>query len=168
MSKAFRRVDLGDPIGPGRFALYSTPELSEVGRRLNHYDVFAYAYLSGLRTIMAITLMALLPLPEALSVRLFRNVFRRNRLPVDGFVGAQILGRSQGHRQTLTVQVVYKERRDYWIHGLTLATVARMVSESQGVQTGIHFLADAVDPTAFMAELRKAGVEQTENFEPCT
>lgn len=167
MSEASRRVDLGDPIGPGRFALHSTPELSEVGRRLDHYDVFAYAYLSGVRTIMAITLVALLPLPEALSVRLLRNVFRRNRLPVDGFVSAQVLGRSQGRRLALTVQVVYRERRDYWIHGLTLATVARMVSESQGVQTGIHFLADAVDPIAFMAELRKAGVEQTENFEPC-
>jgi len=165
MSEASRRVDLGDPVGPGRFALYSTPELSEVGRRLNNYDVFAYAYLSGFRTIMAIALMALLPLPEALSVRLFRNVFRRNRLPVDGFVWAQILGRSQGRRLALTVQVVHKQRRDYWIHGLALATAARLVSESKGVQAGIHFLADAVDPIAYMTELRKAGVEQTETLE---
>jgi len=111
--------------------------------------------------------MALVPLPEALGVRLVRNVFRRNCLPVDGFVAAQILGRSQGRRLALTVQIVYRERRDYWIHGLALATVARTVSESKGVQTGVHFLADAVDPIAFMAELRKAGVEQTENFEPC-
>jgi saccharopine dehydrogenase (NAD+, L-lysine forming) len=167
MSEASRRVDLGDPVGRGRFALYSTPELGEVGRRLNNCDVFACAYVSGLRTIMAITLMALLPLPEALSVRLFRNVFRRNRLPVDGFVVAQVFGRSQGRRLALTVQVVYKERRDYWIHGLALATVARMVAESKGVRAGVHFLADAVDPIAFMAELRKAGVEQIENFEPC-
>jgi saccharopine dehydrogenase (NAD+, L-lysine forming) len=167
MSQASRRVDLGDPVGPGRFALYSTPELSEVGRRLNNCDVFTYAYVSGFRTIMAITLMALVPLPEELSVRLFRNVFRRNRLPVDGFVLAQILGRSRGRRLALTVQVVYRERRDYWIHGVVLATVARMVSESNGVQAGVHFLADAVDPIAFMAELRKAGVEQTENVDPC-
>jgi saccharopine dehydrogenase (NAD+, L-lysine-forming) len=165
MSKASRRVDLGDPIGPCRFTLYSTPELSEVGRRLNNYDVFAYAYVSGFRTIMAITLLALLPLPDALSVRLFRNVFRRNRLPVDGFAVAQILGRSQGCRRALTAQIVYKERRDYWINGLVLATVARLVSESKAVQAGVHFLADAVDPIAFMAELRKAGVEQTETFE---
>ena len=167
MSQASRRVDLGDPVGSGRFALYSTPELSEVGRRLNDCDVITYAYVSGFRTIMAITLMALVPLPEGLSVRLFRNVFRRNRLPVDGFVSTQILGRSQGRRLALTVQVVYRERRDYWIHGLVLATVARMVSERKGVQAGVHFLADAVDPIAFMAELRKAGVEQTENLEPC-
>jgi len=167
MSQASRRVDLGDPVGPGRFALYSTPELSEVGRRLNDCDVITYAFVSGFRTIMAITLMALVPLPEGLSVPLFRNVFRRNRLPVDGFVSAQILGRSQGRRLALTVQVVYRERRDYWIHGVVLATVARMVSQSKGVQAGIHFLAEAVDPIAFMAELRKAGVEQTENLEPC-
>jgi hypothetical protein len=167
MSQASRRVDLGDPVGPGRFALHPTPELSEVGRRLLSYDVFTYSYVSGFRTIMAITLMALLPLPEALSVRWFRNVFRRNRLPVDGFAVARILGRSQGERLALTTQIVYRERSDYWIHGLALATVARMVSESKGVQAGIRFLADAVDPVVFMAELRKAGVEQTENLEPC-
>lgn len=167
MSEASRRVDLGDPVGAGRFALFLTPELGEVGRRLNDYDVFMYTYLSGFRTAMAATLMAVVPLPEGLGVRLVRNVFRRNRLPVDGFVTAQILGRSQGRRLALTVQVVYKERRDYWIHGLVLATVARLVAEGKGVQAGVHFLADAVDPIAFMAELRKAGVEQTENLEPC-
>lgn len=166
MSQASRRVDLGNPVGPGRFTLYTTPELSEVGRRLNQYDVFAYAYLSGFRTIVALTLMALLPLPEALSVRMFRNVFRRNRLPVDGFAVAQVVGHSQGRRRTLTAQVVYRGRSDYWIHGLALATVARMVAESS-VRTGVHFLSDAVDPIAFMAELRKAGVEQSETFEPC-
>ena len=37
---------------------------------------------------------------------------------------AQILGRSQGRKLTLTAQIVYKERRDYWIHGLVLATIA--------------------------------------------
>jgi len=167
MSEAFRRFNLGNPVGAGRFAIFFTPELSEVGRRLNNYDVFMYTYLSGFRTAIAATVMALVPLPEALGVRLVRNVFRRNCLPVDGFVAAQILGRSQGRRLALTVQIVYRERRDYWIHGLALATVARTVSESKGVQTGVHFLADAVDPIAFMAELRKAGVEQTENFEPC-
>jgi hypothetical protein len=42
-----------------------------------------------------------------------------------------------------------------------------MVSEKKGVQAGVHFLAHAVEPIALMAELRKAGVEQTETFEPC-
>jgi len=73
---------------------------------------------------------------------------------------------------TLTVQLVYRERRDYWIHGLALATVARLLfenkgSECKGVRHGVHFLADAVDPIAFMAELRKSGVEQTETLAPC-
>lgn len=165
MSEAFRRVDLGSPVGAGRFAIFFTPELSEVGRRLNKYDVFLYTYLSGFRTAVAATLMALVPLPEGLGVRMVGNVFRRNRLLVDGFVAAQILGRSQGRRLALTVQIVYRERRDYWIHGLALATVASMVAVRKGVQAGVHFLADAVDPIAFMAELRKAGVEQIENFE---
>jgi saccharopine dehydrogenase (NAD+, L-lysine-forming) len=166
MSEAFRRVHLGDPVGPGRFVMFATPELSEVGRRLNAYDVFIYTYLSGLQTAIATTLMALVPLPEGWGVRMLRNVFRRNRLPVDGFVVAQILGLVRGRRLALTVQIVYRERRDYWINGLVLATVARMVSESKGVHAGVHFLDDAVDPISFMAELRKAGVEQIENFEP--
>ena len=126
-SEAFRRIDLGKPVGSGRFVLYSTPELAEIGRRLKDCDFFIYPYLSGFRTAVATTLMALFPLPEGLSLRLFRNVFRRNRLPVDGFAAARILGRSQGRRQALTVQVVYKDRRDYWIHGLVLATLARKV-----------------------------------------
>lgn len=172
IAEANLRVNLGDPIGAGRFSLFLTPELGELGRRLNNYDVFIYTYLSGFRTAMAATLMAMVPLPEALGVRMVRNVFRRNRLSVDGFVVAQILGRSQGCRITLTVQLVYRERRDYWIHGLTLATVARLLfenkaSENTCVRRGVHLLADAVDPIAFMTELRKLGTELTETFAPC-
>jgi hypothetical protein len=146
--------------------MFSTPELNEIGRRFKECDVFTYTYLSGFRTAIATTLIALFPLPEGLGVGLLRNVFRRNRLPVGGFVVVQVLGRSQGRRLALTVQIVYPERRDYWVHGLALATVARMVSEGKGVQAGVHFLADAVDPLAFMAELRKFGVEQSENLVP--
>jgi hypothetical protein len=146
--------------------MFSTPELNEIGRRLDDCDVFTYTFLSGFRTAIATTVMALFPLPEGLGVRLLRNVFRRNRLPVDGFVVVHVLGHSQGRRLALTAQIVYGKRRDYWINGLVLATVARLVSERKGVQAGVHFLADALDPLAFMAELRRAGVEQTENFEP--
>lgn len=165
MSEASRRVDLGIPVGSGRFTLHSTPEQTALGRRLNHCDVFTYAYVSGFRTIVAVTLMALVPLPEEVGIRLVRNMFRRNRLAVDGFVTAQIVGRSQGHKFALTVQAVYRDRRDYWIHGLALATVARMVSEGKGVQAGVHFLADAVDPVAFMVEVQNAGLELTEKLE---
>jgi hypothetical protein len=171
MSESSRKVDLGDPVGRGRFALYSTPELSEVGRRLNDGDVFTYSYVSGLKTVAALMLMATVPLPDAFGVHLFRNVFRRNRLPqannVGGFIVAQVVGHSQRRRLRFTAQIVFRDRQDYWIHGVTLATVARMVSEGNKVRAGVHFLSDVVDPLAFMAELRKAGVEQTENIQPC-
>jgi len=166
MSQASQKIDLGGAVGSGRFCLFTTPELNEVGRRLDDCDVLIYTYVSGLRTTLSATLMALVPLPESFGVHLVRNVFRRNRLPVDGFVVARVAGGSRGVRQELTVQLVYRDRRDYWIHGLALATVARMVSEGRGVKAGVHFLADAVDPLAFSAELRHAGVEQTENFGP--
>ena len=165
MSESSCQVDLGEPVGAGRFALFSTPELTEVCHRLKDYDVFTYSYLSGFRTVVATILMALVPLPEGFGVRLMRNVFRRNRLSVDGFVVAQIRGRSQGCAVALTVQLVFKGHRDYWIHGLVLATVARFIAQSKGVRNGVHFLADALDPIAFMADLRNAGVEQTENIE---
>jgi len=168
MSEAFRQVNLGEAVGSGRFVFYSTPELVEIGRQLKDCDVFTFTYLPGYRTALATTLMALAPLPESWSIRMLRNAFRRNRLAVDGFVVAEIIGRAQGRRTTLKAQVVYRDRRDYWIHGVVLATAARMVSQRKGVRPGVHFLADAVDPIAFMAELRKAGVEQTETFGlPC-
>lgn len=163
-SESFRKVDLGDPVGFRRFAMFSLPELREVGRRIKDYDFFTYSYLAGMRNAVAPMLIFVLPLPERLSVGLLRGVFRRNRLPVDGFVAAQVLGLSQGRPLGLNVQIVYRNRRDYWIHGLVLATAARFVSNSKGVRAGVHFLAEAVDPIAFMAELRKAGVELVESF----
>ena len=159
---AFRKINLDSPIGLRRFGLYSTPELEDLGRSLDECDFLAYSYLSGLRTAMAATAIAVFPLPQALGVRMMRNVFRRNRLPVDGFAWARVIGRSGRDGLSVTVQILYRDRRDYWIHGLALATVARMISEGRGVKSGVHFVAEAVDSTTFMAELRKAGVEQTQ------
>ena len=165
-SAALSTTNLGNPIGTRRFGMFFTPELNEIGGQLIDCDVRAYAYVSGFRAILASILIALLPLPEGLGVGLLRNMFHRNRrLPVGGFVVAQAIGRSQARRLAVTVQVVYEAGRDYWIHGLAMATSARMVAEGKGVQRGVHFLADAVDSKAFLTQLRAAGVEQTENFE---
>ena len=43
---------------------------------------------------------------------------------------------------------------------------ARLLSEGKGDRPGVHFLADAVDPIAYMAELRKGGAEPGERVEP--
>ena len=77
----------------------------------------------------------------------------------------RVLGQSQGRQQTLSAEIIYDKQRDYWINGLVVATVARMISEGRFVQSGLHFLADAVDPLAFMAELQRAGVGLREYFE---
>jgi hypothetical protein len=164
MSDAFRNVDLGDPVGSRRFAMYWLPEMREVGRRLKEYDFCSYTYLPGLRNAVAPALIAVFALPEKWSVRLLRNVFRGNRLAVDGFVVAHVLGRSNGRPLAMNFQIVYRDRRDYWMNGIALATASRFVAERKDVKTGVHFLADAVDPAAFMAELRKAGVEQVESM----
>ena len=159
------KIDPGDPIGLRRFSLFSMPELNEVGRRLNDCDFRSYSYLADFRNAGAAGMIALLPLPEKSGVELLRGIFRRNHLPVGGFVEVHVLGRSDGRSATLRVRIVFVAGRDYWMNGVVLATVARMVSAGKGVQAGIHFLFDAVDPMASMAELRKAGVLQTETFE---
>jgi len=166
MSAALRQVDLGSPVGPGRFSLVSLPEFDELGLQLANCDVFTYSYVSGFRNVAVAMSLALLPLPERIAVRLMRSIFRRNRLPVDGFAKGEVVGQSQGRKVALTAQIVYRDRRDYWINGLVAATVARMIFERRSVRPGVHFLFQAVDPTSFMAELKKAGVEQAESIEP--
>jgi hypothetical protein len=76
-----------------------------------------------------------------------------------------VLGQSQGRRLGLAAEFIYDKGRDYWINGLVMATVARLISEGKGVRPGVHFLTDAVDPIAFMHELRTAGIELSENIE---
>jgi hypothetical protein len=104
-------------------------------------------------------------LGEDTCVRLLRNMFRRNRLAVAGFVEVRVVGRCDGRAATLKIRVTFEAGRDYWMNAVALATVARMVSARQSVQSGVHYLSAAMDAIAFMAELRKAGVQQTESFE---
>jgi len=154
-SITFPTVNIGDPLGAGRFVLVATPELEEIGRQLKDCDFFSYTYLSGYRTLFTSVAMAVLPLPQGFAVRLARNMFRRNRFPVGGFVVVHAVGQAQGRRTIVKTQVSFERQRDYWIHGVTLATVARMIAEGKGVRPGVNFLADAVDATLFMDELRK-------------
>jgi saccharopine dehydrogenase-like NADP-dependent oxidoreductase len=167
MSEASRHVDLGNPIGLRRFSMFSMPELNEVGQRLTGCDFLTYSYLAGFRNAVAAIVIALLPLPEGAGVRLLRGIFRRNRLPVGGFVAVHVVGRSETSRAVLKSRTVFEAGRHYWMNGVALATAARMVSAGKGVAAGVHFLCDAVDPAAFMEELQKAGVQQTETFELC-
>ena len=38
-----------------------------------------------------------------------------------------------------------------------------MISEGNAVRVGVHYLAEAVDPIRYLAELREAGVETIES-----
>jgi len=165
MLQASARVDLRGRVGRRRFSLFSMSEPDEVGRRLNDCDVFIYAQMPGILSTMAAALVALLPPPRSLGAPPLRHTFRRSSLPAGGFVVVRVLGQSQGRQQRLSAEIVYDRQRDYWINGLVVATVARMISEGRGVQSGLHFLADAVDLLAFMAQLQRAGVGLTECFE---
>jgi hypothetical protein len=165
MFHASQEIDLGDRIGCRRFYMFSNPELNQIGARLNDCTLFAYGCVPGLRTTVFSALIALLPLPDRFGGQLLRNAFRNNRLPVGGFAVVKAVGPSQRGRLVLTVQLIYERDRNYWINGLVPATVARMIADKSGVEAGVHFLADAVNPIAFMAELRKGGVECTEDLQ---
>jgi len=164
-SEASRNVDLGDPIGGRRFSLFTMPELSEVGRRLTDCDFLSYSYLSGFRNAAAFMMIALLPLSEQTSIRLLRNMFRRNRMSVAGFVVVHVVGCSAGRRVALKARITFDAGRDYWMNSVALATAARMISQGKGVKPGVHFLASAVDPVVFMATLQESGVGLTESFD---
>jgi hypothetical protein len=166
-SEASLRVDVGGPLGLRRFSLFSMPELDEVGRGLRDCDFRSYAYLSGLRNAVAAVTIALLPLPEKSGVRLLRGMFRRDRLPAEGFVVVQVAGRSQGRSAALKARIESGAGQGYWVNGVALATTARMVANGKGVRPGVRYLFEAVEPTTLMAELRKAGVKQTETFAFC-
>jgi hypothetical protein len=49
-----------------------------------------------------------------------------------------------------------------------LDTRVRYEDAVKSARPGVHFLVGAVDPITFMAELKKACVEQAENFTPYT
>jgi len=165
ISQASPKLNLGSRIRLQRFNLISTPELDSIGRRLDTCDFLSYAYLPSLRVALTATVILALRLPETLSVRMLQNAFRSASSPVGGFVVAQVRGRSQGRNQLFTVQIVYDKHRDYWIHGATMATVARMVMSRRNAQPGVNFLTDAIDPMALAAELRSSGIELTEDLQ---
>jgi hypothetical protein len=79
-------------------------------------------------------------------------------LPVGGFSVVEIKGRSEAREVTDRYQVTFEKGRGYWINGVVAATVARLIADGGTVKAGVHFLMEAVDPVAFMQELRKAGV----------
>jgi saccharopine dehydrogenase (NAD+, L-lysine forming) len=165
-SETLTTVDLGDPLGSRRFGLYFMPETMELGRRLDDCDVRSYSYLSGWRSVIDATIMATLPLPESMGVRLLRGVFRRNSALAGGFAAAHVIGRFEGRRVKLATRISFESGRDYWVNAVALATTANFVSQREGIKSGVHYLFDAVDPAAFMAELRNAGITQTETLVP--
>lgn len=166
ISASYPRVDLGSRLGTGRFCLCSTPELDEAGSKLRDCDFFGYAYLDGFRVVLAGAVLRLFPLPTSLGIRLMRTILQSARLPVGGFIAVHVHGRTQGHGQLFKVEAIYDEGRQYWANGLVPAAAARMISENRQAEKGVHYLAEAVDPLAFMAELRKAGLDIAEGFIP--
>ncbi len=165
VSESSCKVDVGSPIGLRRFSLFYTPELSEVGRRFTACDFRSYSYVASFRNALNAMMIALLPLSEESAVRRLRNIFRRNHIGVGGFVIVRVRGRTGARDAGVRSWITFDAGRDYWMNGITLATVARLISSGKGVRTGVHFLSEAVEPAVMMSELRKAGVQHSETKE---
>jgi hypothetical protein len=151
-SEAFRSCEMG------RCALYTGPEIAELANQLKDADVFVYNSFASNRSMLDAALIYLVPLPHSARINLMRGIFRRNKFPASGFAIAEVIS----VKHVLRSRIVYQDRRDYWIHGTVLANVARMVSENRTVNSGVHYLADAVDPQVLMNDLCQAGIDLKE------
>ena len=92
------------------------------------------------------------------------SVRYRARRPVGGFNVVEIQGRCGSRDVSHRHQLTFERNREYWMNAVVAATVARLISDGRGVKPGVHFLVDAVDPIAFIEELRIAGVTDTQSF----
>jgi saccharopine dehydrogenase (NAD+, L-lysine forming) len=149
--------DIGDPMGRRLFAMSCLPEMAVLLGGLS-CDGRAYTYLPSRSTAVVGSLVALVPLPTEFAIRRMRAALLAGFLPVGGFSVVEIQGRSEAREVTHRYKVIFEKGREYWINGVVAATVARLISYGGTVKTGVHFLTEAVDPVAFMQELRKAGV----------
>lgn len=149
--------DIGAPIGRRLFSMSCLPEMAILIGRLG-CDGRAYTYLPSRSTAVIGSLIALVPLPTEFAIRRMRAALLGKLLPVGGFSVVEIQGRSEAREATHRYQVTFEKGREYWINGVVAAAVARLISNGATVKTGVHFLTEAVDPVAFMQELRKVGV----------
>jgi len=164
LSEVLVEKDIGSPMGRCLFSMLCLPEMAELISRFKGCDVRAYSYLPSRSTVLAGSLIALLPMPLDLAVRILRPALSARSLPVGGFNVVEILGRCGSRDVSHRHQLSFERGREYWMNGLVAATVARLISHGRGVKPGIHFLFDAVDPIAFVEELRRAGVAVSDSF----
>lgn len=150
--------DMGAPIGRRLFSMSCLPEMAVLIGGLKGCDGRAYTYLPSRSTALVGSLIALVPLPMEFAIRRIRAALLAEFLPVGGFGVVEIQGRSEACEVTHRYQLTFEKGREYWINGVVAATVARLISNGETVKTGVHFLTEAVDPVAFMQELRKVGV----------
>lgn len=123
-SEASLKVDVGSPIGLRRFSLFYIPESREVGRRFTGCDFRGYSYLAGFRNALDALMIALVPISEEAAVRRLRNIFRRNKTDVGGFMIVRVKGRTQERDTVFRSCVTFDAGRDYWMNAAALATVA--------------------------------------------
>jgi saccharopine dehydrogenase (NAD+, L-lysine forming) len=166
LSEVLVEKNIGSPMGCCVFTLSQFPEMADLMGRLRDCDASAYTYLPSRRTALTGSLIALLPMPEDLAVRILGPALCARSLPVGGFNVVEIQGRCGSREVSRRHQLTFERHREYWMNAVVAATVARLISEGCGVKPGVYFLVDAVDPIAFMEELRRAGVTDTESFSP--
>jgi saccharopine dehydrogenase-like NADP-dependent oxidoreductase len=162
LAEVLMEKEVGIRMGRRLFSMSCLPEMAELMGRFKGCDGRAYTYLPSRHTAIVGSLIALLPLRTGFAIRKMRRALLAESLPVGGFSVVEIRGRSNAREVFDRYQVTFGTGRGYWMNAVVAATVARLISEGRGVNSGVHFLMDAVDPVTFMGELRKAGVSQTE------
>ena len=164
-SEVLNETNLETPMGRCLFAMSCLPEMEElIDSELRGCDTRACIYLPSSRTAAVGSLLALVPIPTGLAVPVLRQALRAPSLAIGGFSIVAVHGSRGGREVWHRHQVTFDKQREYWMSAVVAATVARLLAEGRAIKPGVHFLVDAVDPIAFMEELRNAGVTNTQSF----
>jgi len=156
-----RRVRLPPPFGSQIvFAAYLA-ELRTLGAAERGAKVACYlAPMLGAGKAAAYARASILfPFAPAKAAELLEKAYAAasEREEPGGILAVKVIGAGPDGRHEVRAAVI--ENRNYWITGLTCAIAAQMVAGGRVESNGLRYLAEAVDPTAFIAELRGAGID---------
>jgi glycine/D-amino acid oxidase-like deaminating enzyme len=156
-----RRVRLPSPFGSEVAIASYLAELRSLGEAERGAVVACYLapLLSARKAAAYIRASMLFPFAPARAAESLEKAYARaaKREEPGGILAVKVTGSAEDGRHEVRASVI--ENRNYWITGLACAVAAQMVADGGIKAAGLHYLAEVVDPAAFILELRRSGLE---------